>query len=84
METKKRKFFADLLNAARELQLQVQAAQKRRKQRNDGVQACYFCFLDFSLYYIFEIFSNNNFMTNCKVKSDSMPSLFPVVGSDYI
>uniref|UniRef100_A0A5B7A9G1 DNA helicase n=1 Tax=Davidia involucrata TaxID=16924 RepID=A0A5B7A9G1_DAVIN len=39
METKKRKFFAELLNAARELQLQVQAAQKRRKQRNDGVQA---------------------------------------------
>ncbi|KAK6130355.1 hypothetical protein DH2020_035912 [Rehmannia glutinosa] len=36
IETKKRKFFADLLNAARELQLQVQAAQKRRKQRNDG------------------------------------------------
>ncbi|XP_031121330.1 probable ATP-dependent DNA helicase CHR12 [Ipomoea triloba] len=39
VETKKRKFFADILNAARELQLQVQAAQKRRKQRNDGVQA---------------------------------------------
>ncbi|KAL3505887.1 hypothetical protein ACH5RR_031269 [Cinchona calisaya] len=39
VETRKRKFFADLLNAARELQLQVQAAQKRRKQRNDGVQA---------------------------------------------
>ncbi|CAL5395491.1 unnamed protein product [Camellia sinensis] len=39
METRTRKFFAELLNAARELQLQVQAAQKRRKQRNDGVQA---------------------------------------------
>ncbi|CAK9137196.1 unnamed protein product [Ilex paraguariensis] len=39
VETRKRKFFADLLNAARELQLQVQAAQRRRKQRNDGVQA---------------------------------------------
>ncbi|PSS33883.1 ATP-dependent DNA helicase like [Actinidia chinensis var. chinensis] len=39
VETRKRKFFAELLNAARELQLQVQAAQKRRKQRNDGVQA---------------------------------------------
>ncbi|KAH6769875.1 SNF2/Brahma-type chromatin-remodeling protein CHR12 [Perilla frutescens var. hirtella] len=39
IETRKRKFFADLLNAARELQLQVQASQKRRKQRNDGVQA---------------------------------------------
>ncbi|KAI3715446.1 hypothetical protein L6452_22428 [Arctium lappa] len=38
VETKKRKFFAEILNAARELQLQVQAAQKRRKQRNDGVQ----------------------------------------------
>ncbi|KAG8370177.1 hypothetical protein BUALT_Bualt14G0090100 [Buddleja alternifolia] len=39
IETRKRKFFADLLNAVRELQLQVQASQKRRKQRNDGVQA---------------------------------------------
>ncbi|XP_027164831.1 probable ATP-dependent DNA helicase CHR12 [Coffea eugenioides] len=39
VETRKRKFFADLLNAVRELQLQVQASQKRRKQRNDGVQA---------------------------------------------
>ncbi|CAL5347182.1 unnamed protein product [Camellia sinensis] len=39
VETRKRKFFAELLNAARELQLQVQASQKRRKQRNDGVQA---------------------------------------------
>ncbi|XP_075516257.1 putative ATP-dependent DNA helicase CHR12 [Primulina tabacum] len=39
IETRKRKFFSDLLNAARELQLQVQAAQKRRKQRNDGVQS---------------------------------------------
>ncbi|XP_055818078.1 probable ATP-dependent DNA helicase CHR12 [Solanum dulcamara] len=39
VETTKRKFFADVLNAARDLQLQVQAVQKRRKQRNDGVQA---------------------------------------------
>ncbi|KAK1418306.1 hypothetical protein QVD17_27449 [Tagetes erecta] len=39
VETKKRKFFADIFNAIRELQLQVQASQKRRKQRNDGVQA---------------------------------------------
>ncbi|XP_047319320.1 probable ATP-dependent DNA helicase CHR12 [Impatiens glandulifera] len=39
IETKKRKFFAELLNAARELQFQIQAIQKRRKQRNDGVQA---------------------------------------------
>ncbi|KAJ4955644.1 hypothetical protein NE237_012427 [Protea cynaroides] len=38
-ETRKRKFFADLLNTAREFQLQAQAALKRRKQRNDGVQA---------------------------------------------
>ncbi|XP_022860394.1 probable ATP-dependent DNA helicase CHR12, partial [Olea europaea var. sylvestris] len=38
VETRKRKFFADLLNALRELQLQVQASQKRRKQRSDGVQ----------------------------------------------
>lgn len=40
VETKKRKFFADIFNAIRELQLQVQASQKRRKQRNDGVQVC--------------------------------------------
>ncbi|XP_071741647.1 probable ATP-dependent DNA helicase CHR12 [Rutidosis leptorrhynchoides] len=39
VETKKRKFFADILNAIRELQVQVLASQKRRKQRNDGVQA---------------------------------------------
>ncbi|KAH7856443.1 hypothetical protein Vadar_001502 [Vaccinium darrowii] len=39
VETRKRKFFAELLDATRELQLQIQAAQKRRKQRNDGVQA---------------------------------------------
>ncbi|EPS70434.1 hypothetical protein M569_04326, partial [Genlisea aurea] len=38
-ETRKRKFFGDLLNTARELQLQIQTTQKRRKQRNDGVQA---------------------------------------------
>ncbi|XP_077246989.1 SNF2/Brahma-type chromatin-remodeling protein CHR12 [Tasmannia lanceolata] len=39
METRKRKFFAEILNAAREFQLQGQAALKRRKQRNDGIQA---------------------------------------------
>lgn len=39
VETRKRKFFADLLNAAREFQLQVGASSKRRKQRNDGVMA---------------------------------------------
>lgn len=38
METKKRKFFAEILNAAREFQLQAQATLKRRKQKNDGVQ----------------------------------------------
>ncbi|KAL7607265.1 hypothetical protein Lser_V15G15760 [Lactuca serriola] len=38
VETRKRKFFAEILNAIRELQLQVQASQKRRKQRNDVVQ----------------------------------------------
>ncbi|KAE9453151.1 hypothetical protein C3L33_14925, partial [Rhododendron williamsianum] len=41
VETRKRKFFAELLDATRELQLQIQAAQRRRKQRNDGVQASY-------------------------------------------
>ncbi|KAJ6321772.1 hypothetical protein OIU77_011783 [Salix suchowensis] len=39
VETRKRKFFAEILNAVREFQLQVQATLKRRKQRNDGVQA---------------------------------------------
>lgn len=41
VETRKRKFFADLLNAAREFQLQVGASSKRRKQRNDGVMVLY-------------------------------------------
>ncbi|XP_020113929.1 probable ATP-dependent DNA helicase CHR12 [Ananas comosus] len=39
IEMKKRKFFAEILNAAREFQLQTAAVLKRRKQRNDGVQA---------------------------------------------
>ncbi|KAH9617893.1 hypothetical protein KSS87_010160 [Heliosperma pusillum] len=39
VETRKRRFFADLLNAAREFQLQVGASLKRQKQRNDGVMA---------------------------------------------
>ncbi|KAK9137258.1 hypothetical protein Sjap_007852 [Stephania japonica] len=39
VETRKRKFFAEILNAAREFQFQGQASLKRRKQRNDGVQA---------------------------------------------
>ncbi|CAN1129376.1 Probable ATP-dependent DNA helicase CHR12 [Linum perenne] len=38
-ETRKRKFFAEVLNALREFQLQNQASLKRRKQRNDGIQA---------------------------------------------
>lgn len=40
IETAKRKFFAEVLNAVREFQLQIQATQKRRRQRNDGVQVC--------------------------------------------
>ncbi|KAI4364388.1 hypothetical protein MLD38_020485 [Melastoma candidum] len=39
VETRKRKFFAEILNAVREFHLQNQATFKRRKQRNDGVQA---------------------------------------------
>ncbi|CAL5209739.1 unnamed protein product [Lathyrus oleraceus] len=39
IETTKRRFFAEVLNTVRELQLQIQASLKRRKQRNDGVQA---------------------------------------------
>uniref|UniRef100_A0A2N9HAX4 Helicase ATP-binding domain-containing protein n=1 Tax=Fagus sylvatica TaxID=28930 RepID=A0A2N9HAX4_FAGSY len=37
VETRKRKFFAEVLNAVREFQLQIQASMKRRRQRNDGV-----------------------------------------------
>lgn len=40
IETRKRKFFAEILNAVREFQLQIQATLKRRKQRNDGVLVC--------------------------------------------
>ncbi|GKB80450.1 MAK10-like protein [Tanacetum coccineum] len=40
VEIRKRKFFAEILNGIRELQLQVQASQKRRKQQNDVVQVC--------------------------------------------
>lgn len=38
VDIRKRKFFAEILNAAREFQLQAQAVLKRRKQRNDGIQ----------------------------------------------
>lgn len=38
IETKKRKFFAEILNAVREFQVHIQTSIKRRKQRNDGVQ----------------------------------------------
>ncbi|XP_004511346.1 probable ATP-dependent DNA helicase CHR12 isoform X2 [Cicer arietinum] len=39
IETTKRRFFAEILNAVREFQLQIQGSLKRRKQRNDAVQA---------------------------------------------
>ncbi|ESQ41939.1 hypothetical protein EUTSA_v10015665mg, partial [Eutrema salsugineum] len=39
IETTQRKFFAEVLNAVREFQLQIQVSQRRRKQRNDSVQA---------------------------------------------
>ncbi|KAK1380108.1 putative ATP-dependent DNA helicase CHR12 [Heracleum sosnowskyi] len=39
VESTQRKFFAEILDAARELQLQIQATHKRRKQRNDGIQS---------------------------------------------
>jgi hypothetical protein len=45
VETRKRKFFAEVLNAVREFQLQIQASMKRRRQRNDGVLVCYVSFL---------------------------------------
>lgn len=37
VEMNKRKFFAEVLNIAREFQAREQASFKRRKQRNDGV-----------------------------------------------
>ena len=37
-EPRKRRFFTEILNAAREYQVQTSATYKRRKQRNDGVQ----------------------------------------------
>lgn len=58
METRKRKFFAEVLNAVREFQLQIQASMKRRKQRNDGVQVC--CLLLFVHFYISCIFKMGN------------------------
>ncbi|XVE66040.1 hypothetical protein DITRI_Ditri08aG0049500 [Diplodiscus trichospermus] len=39
LENRKKKFFSEIVNAFRDIQLQIQATQKRRKQRNDGVQA---------------------------------------------
>lgn len=41
IETTKRRFFAEILNSVRELQLQIQASLKRRKQRNDGIQVLF-------------------------------------------
>ncbi|XP_061990466.1 probable ATP-dependent DNA helicase CHR12 isoform X1 [Rosa rugosa] len=38
IETRKRKFFAEVLNGVREYQLQIQASMARRKRRNDFVQ----------------------------------------------
>ena len=45
IETRKRKFFAEVLNAVREFQLQIQNTMKRRRQRNDGIMVCYVSFL---------------------------------------
>ncbi|KAK6254997.1 SNF2 [Theobroma cacao] len=39
VENRKKKFFSEIVNAFRDFQLQIQATLKRRKQRNDGVQA---------------------------------------------
>ena len=48
IESRKRKFFAEILNAVREFQLQIQASLKRRKQRNDWVQVlCCFSVMSF-------------------------------------
>ena len=48
-ETKKRKFFTEILNAAREYQLQSSATYKRRKQRNDGIVVWFDMFSYFEL-----------------------------------
>ncbi|KAK8523514.1 hypothetical protein V6N13_113460 [Hibiscus sabdariffa] len=39
LENRKKRFFSEIVNAFRDFQLQIQATLKRRKQRNDGVQA---------------------------------------------
>lgn len=41
VETRKRKFFAEVLNGVREYQLQIQASMARRKRRNDSVLVCF-------------------------------------------
>lgn len=64
-DIRKRKFFAEILNAARESQLQAQAVLKRRKQRNDGIQVQIIFLLNSFLrlflwelcYFDFEIFA---------------------------
>jgi hypothetical protein len=51
IETTKRRFFAEILNTVREMQLQIQASLKRRKQRNDGIQVhSFFLHLSFVCY----------------------------------
>lgn len=65
METRKRKFFAEILNAYRENQLQTQASLKRRKQRNDGVQVCV-CVCRVFLNYSIAI-KNNEALLSCKI-----------------
>ena len=42
---RKRKFFNELLNLVREVQLQGQSVFKKRKQRNDNVQVCIYYFI---------------------------------------
>lgn len=44
IQNRERKFFAAILDASRELQLQVQAAQKHRHELNENVKACYLIF----------------------------------------
>lgn len=62
IETRTRKFFAEILNTVREFQLQIQASLKRRKQRNDGVQVQFFPL--FFIYYINHVYiCGNRFQT---------------------
>ncbi|MCL7024840.1 hypothetical protein MKW94_030356 [Papaver nudicaule] len=51
-EIRKRRFFAEVRDASREFDLQAQAVLKRRKLRNDQVQACPFLLVSYHVLYL--------------------------------